>query len=126
MKRFLQFPVFTIIFLVVILFSCKHKEDDVVCTSIFATVCIEVNGGTLDDYYTLRISTSDTIRFTNGSFQNTYTVLDDNYQHIIENKQETFKFIGIKSGNKVVDENIVISADKCHISKVSGVNSINI
>lgn len=124
MKKYIKLAAISVLFL--ILFSCRHKDDEVACTSMFASVGIEVNGGILDSYYTIRNSTNDTIRFTNGFFQNTYTVLDDNYQQILKNKQEVFRFIGIKSGNKVVDENIVISADECHISKVSGVNSVSI
>ena len=116
---------FSLFIFELITLSCKRK-DDVACTSLFASVGIEIIGGTLDDYYTIRTSTGDTIRFAGGPFQNSYTVLDDNYQQILENKQEGFKFIGIKSGNKVVDENFIISADKCHISKVSGINSVNI
>jgi len=125
MKIIIRLVVFTLLFFVFILFSCKHN-DDVICTSLFATVCIEVNGGTLDNYYTIRNLTGDTLRFTDGSYQNSYTVLNDNYQQLLENKQEVFKFIGIKSGNKVVDENFTISADECHISKVSGANSVSI
>ncbi|MBI5541912.1 MAG: hypothetical protein HY951_17785 [Bacteroidia bacterium] len=124
MKRCIKLSVGLVLFLIV--FSCRHKDDEVSCTSMFASVGIEVNGGTLDSYFTIRNSTHDTIRFTNGVFQNLYTVLDDNYLQIIKNKQENFKFIGVKSGNIVVDENFVISADECHISKVSGVNSVNI
>ena len=125
MKRILQLSLFIFFFTVLLVFSCKHNNE-VVCTSMFASVNIEVDGGVLDDYYTIRNSTGDTIRFTGGPFQNSYPVLDDNYQQMLENKQETFKFIGIKSGNKVVDENFVISADKCHISKVSGKTIVTI
>ncbi len=125
MKSGLQLSVFIIFFSVLIFLSCKHK-DDVACTSMFASVSIEVNGGILDSCFTVRNATGDTIRFTNGPFQNSYTVLDDNYQQMLENRQEEFKFTGFKSGNKVVDESFVISADKCHISKVSGKNSVTI
>jgi hypothetical protein len=93
---------------------------------MFASVSIEVLGTSLDDHYTIRNSTGDTIRIGNTPFQNNYTVLDDNYQNILENKQESFRFVGIKSGIKVVDEIFIISADKCHISKVSGKTSITI
>ncbi len=121
MKRYLQ-----LIAIILISYSCKHKEADIVCNSMFASVSIEVNGGTLDNYFTIRSSTGDTIRITDGVFQNVYTILNDNYQQMLENKQETFKFVGVKSGIKVVDENFIISADKCHILKVSGVNSVTI
>lgn len=123
MKIILQLSVLASVFFI---FSCTNKDEDVACTSLFASVTIEVNGAALDNYYTIRNSTGDTIRFSDSVFQNLYTVLNDNYQKILENKQETFKFIGIKSGVKVVDENFIISADKCHISKVSGVNSVTI
>ena len=112
-------------FIMLLTLSC-HRDKEVVCTALFARVSIEVNGSSLNDFYTLRMNTSDTLRFPDGHFQNTYTVLDDNYQKVLENKSENFKFIGIISGIKVVDENFVISADKCHISKISGKNFVTI
>ena len=126
MKRNINLSVLIILSLFSFLTSCKKTNKEVSCTALFASVCIEVNGGALDNYYTIRNLTGDTIKITDVLFQNTYTVLNDNYQQILKNKQETFKFIGIKSGNKVVDESFVISADECHISKVNGVNSVSI
>lgn len=105
--------------------SCK-RNDDVACTSMFASVSIEVTGGILDDYFSIRISTGDTIRFTDGPFQNSYTVLNDNYRQMLEDNQETFRFVGIKSDTVAVNENFVISADKCHISRISGKSNVNI
>lgn len=115
-----------LLFLLIISFSCKPSEKDTICTAMFATVSIEITGSTLDSHYTIRTATGDTLHFQDVLLQNTYTVLDDNYQPVLEGKTETFRFEGIKSGNKVVSEDFVISADLCHISKVSGKNSINI
>ena len=117
---------FVFLLIAFINYSCHNRKDDTICTSMFASVSIEVIGSSLDDYFTIRSSTGDTLRFNAEPFQNYYTVLDDNYQKILENKQENFRFVGMKSGNKVIDENFVISADKCHISKVSGKTSVTI
>lgn len=115
-----------LLFLVISLFSCNPSKDEVICTTMIATVSIEIVGDSLDNYFTIRNITGDTIHAYIEPFQNTYTVLDDSYRQILENKEEAFRFVGFKGGNIVVDETFVITADKCHISKVSGVNSVTI
>jgi hypothetical protein len=112
-----------IAFCIVMLLSCKdNKEDMVVCTMEFRMVSIQVNGPTLDTFYTIRLSTGDTIRPISGrQFQeNTYTVLDDNYQPLLVNAEDSFRFYGILQQQQVVNEVFKIKADRCHIDYVSG------
>ncbi|MFN4123921.1 MAG: hypothetical protein ACK4GL_11535 [Flavobacteriales bacterium] len=93
----------------------------------FRTIGVIVNGANLDDYFTIRVKTGDTLRFSNNGFHsNYYIVLDDNYQKIIERKSEPFLFIGNENGEIRVSETFVIKADECHINKVSGPEVINL
>ncbi|MCD4794422.1 MAG: hypothetical protein K8R54_14390 [Bacteroidales bacterium] len=113
-----------ILILGVLLFSKScfdENKDGVICTEIFASVTIEVTGSSLDDYYTVRASNNDTIRINEDLFgENVYTVLDDNYMPELRNDRDEFTFFGIIAGQAVVSEKIVISADECHITKISG------
>jgi hypothetical protein len=83
---------------------------------------IKVNNATLDEFYTIRENTGDTIRNISSSQPdlNLYLVLDDNSQHLIMNRTENFRFIGIISDTVAVDELFSIKADQCHIEYVSG------
>ena len=125
---------FTVLFAVVLLFhSCDQMDDDptnddLVCTEEFRTITVTITGGTLDDFYTIRQSTGDTIRYSNENlpFPNVYPILDDSFQSIIANSQETFDFIGIIDAEIVVDEEYVIEADSCHINLVSGNTEIGL
>jgi hypothetical protein len=105
-----------------ILFSCTKKDDGMACTMEFRTVQIRVIGAPLDDFYTIRVQTDDTLRHEHFSPGETdyYTVLDDNFQSILKGKTETFRFVGIRNDLEVVNEPIVIGADACHINYVSG------
>ena len=106
----------------IVLLSCKKKDDDVACTMEFRMVQIRVIGAPLEDYYTIRESTGDTLRHDSFSSGETeyYTVLDDNFQSVLKGKTETFRFVGIQNDLVVVNEPIVIRADACHIEYVSG------
>ncbi|MFZ4400208.1 MAG: hypothetical protein ACOYO1_09250 [Bacteroidales bacterium] len=120
------------IFLLTILFafilSCNHK-DEVACTQEFRTIGITVTGDSLTDFYTIRLSTSDTLRFIYGNpfiENHWYPVLDDNYQSKIANSQESFRFVGEINDSMVVNETFIIKADACHIEKVSGRTEVSL
>lgn len=110
--------------LVIIFFlfvSCKNKFNEVVCTMEFRTVNITVTGTPLNNYYTIREATGDTIRISpNNQQSDLYPVLDDNSQHLFTNQTENFRFIGIVSDTIAVNEIFSIKADQCHIEYVSG------
>jgi hypothetical protein len=117
------FPVFfSLIVFNSVFSSCSQKDKPVICTKEFRTISITVKGEPLDEYFTIRIKTNDTIRIgrENVPGENIYPVLDDNFQKLIEGKTEEFRFIGYKNHEMVVNEPFVISADKCHINYVSG------
>jgi len=109
---------FGLLVVVSALSSCNDDEPNP-CTEEFRTVGIEITGKTLDNWYTVRESTQDTF-LIGTSFQNTYAVLDDNFQRTLANKQEDFAFHGVISDSVWVKEVFVISADACHINYISG------
>jgi hypothetical protein len=105
--------------------------DDVICTMMFAMVNTDVVDNTgehviLDEAYTLRDDTGEKIKLeqtTNGTI---YTVLDDSYVKKLQNTEAKFHFVGIKGGKQIVNEPYTISADCCHIKKVSGKEQITV
>lgn len=91
----------------------------------FRTITIRVVGDTLDDFFTIRNSTGDTLRHEQIiQEEQLYVVLDDGFHNVLIGMSDEFTFVGILDGEKVVDELFVIEADKCHVNKVSGVEEV--
>lgn len=118
-----------ILFLAPILLSttCEQKKcpEDTICTMMFAAVSLEVldagnSPAVLDEVYTMRVGTNETIRPQQHGQNGQYVVLDDSYQKKLANAADTFYLVGMKNGQKVVNEPLVIGADCCHVRKVSG------
>ncbi|MHA4739564.1 hypothetical protein [Dyadobacter sp. MSC1_007] len=96
------------------------------CTDEFRFIALTVSGPALTDFYTVRLSTSDTIR-VNGDIingKNQYVVLNDLHRLMFEGRQEEFLFIGLRGDTIAVSEAYLIRADRCHIEKVSGKEAI--
>ena len=112
---------------VLILISCT-KDEEVICTMEYRYISIDVKGGILDDFYTIRKYTGDTIRYEKDNIigNNSYIILSDNYQNKIKNREEIFIFKGYITDSLVVNEQYVIKADECHINYVSGKKEINL
>ena len=112
---------------VLILISCT-KDEEVICTMEYRYISIDVKGGILDDFYTIRKYTGDTIRNEKDNIigNNSYIILSDNYQNKIKNKEEIFIFKGYITDSLVVNEQFIIKADECHIDYVSGKKDINL
>ena len=112
---------------VLILISCT-KDEEVICTMEYRYISIDVKGGILDDFYTIRKYTGDTIRNEKDNIigNNSYIILSDNYQNKIKNKEEIFIFKGYITDSLVVNEQYIIKADECHIDYVSGKKEINL
>lgn len=104
----------------------EQSQQGVICTEEFRSTTLYVPGAPLTESFTVRLSNSDTIRIKgNADFrQGYYVVLDDNYQAKLENQQDNFRFIGKRGNELVVQEDYVFKADQCHITKVSGKNSL--
>lgn len=112
--------------------SCEHKKcpENTICTEMFAMVTVKVidqlgNSVHFDEVYTIRKSNNETIRITQ-SMDGMLIVLDDSYQSKLKQDKDTFHIVGIKNGQKVLDEPYMISADCCHVSKVSGREEIKL
>jgi len=110
--------------------SCEKRKcpPDVTCTEEFAMVTVRVEDAngvpiSLDDAYTLRKGSAETLRFESGGV-GMYTVLDDSYRQRLQNNIDDFFFIAIKNGKKIAEERFVVGADCCHVQKVSGTEKI--
>ena len=112
---------------ILILISCT-KDEEIICTMEYRYISIDVKGGILDDFYTIRKYTGDTIRNEKDNIigNNSYIILSDNYQNKIKNKEEIFIFKGYITDSLVVNEQYIIKADECHINYVSGKKEINL
>ncbi len=108
--------------------NCGDEPDDCAvgyCTSILVTVPVQVKTFSdkpvsLDEVYTVRVKTNEKITYQQNMGGGRYYVLDDSYQRKLKNRSEQFQFVGVKNGRVVISEMYTISADCCHIKKVSG------
>jgi hypothetical protein len=124
-----KFSLHIIIFFTILFFiSCAKEEEEVICTMEWRYISIDVKGGVLDNFYTIRKYTGDTIRYEKDNIlgNNSYIILSDNYQNKIKNKEEIFIFKGYITDSLVVNEQYIIKADECHINYVSGKKEINL
>jgi hypothetical protein len=120
-----------LIFVILLVLGCSKSDDpdEIVCSDEFRTIGLTVSGGRLSDFYTIRESTGDTIRFTGSGIyplSRWYPILDDSYQEILYDTEEQFYFYGEIDGSRVVEELYIIGADACHIFKVTGKESVSI
>ena len=116
---------FFVVILLLSIISCTKP----ICTKELFVSEVTVSGDSLTDFYTIRNSNSDTIKFTTGkgSYLGRLPVLSDNYYDILKGiPPEDFKFIGIINDVIVFNEPFVYSADECHIVKVSGKEEIKL
>lgn len=123
-----KFSLHIIIFFTILFFISCSKEEEVICTMEWRYISIDVKGGVLDNIYTIRKYTGDTIRNEKDNIigNNSYIILSDNYQNKIKNKEEIFIFKGYITDSLVVNEQYIIKADECHINYVSGKKEINL
>ncbi len=117
-------------------FTCKKKApcEGVVCTQEFRTVDITVvdNAGNAKPISSIRtIDPSTNAVILSNSNPNTaigastYTFFSDlQIAGMTANSQKTFKVEGVYNNAIVFTESYVISADCCHITKVSGKDSV--
>jgi hypothetical protein len=78
----------------------------------------------LDEVYTIRKRSGEQINLAQNMATGRYHVLDDSYKDRIANSTEEFRFVGKKSGQVVVDETYLISADCCHVRKEAGKDTV--
>lgn len=103
-----------------------------ICTEefrMFSVHLIDKNGQKtqFQNYYVVNVAGNDTIQGQPLGYDSSYVVLDDSYQSKIANKTVDFYLYGTTvKGSRVKAEKYSFSADCCHISKVSGADTIKI
>ena len=108
--------------------SCSYiQPEEIICSTIFKTITVEINGQQLDRYYSLRISNQDTIIINDrGIGGNSYPILTDAYLPNLINKKDSFHFVGLVNDSIIVVEPYLIGGDDCHIYLQSGSTIINL
>ena len=111
--------------------QCKSSGtscNDVFCTQYVASVGVHIEDRSMTPealtVYTIRKSTGEKIAITQNPLDGIYIVLADNYHLKIAGRTETFTFVGMKGSTKIFSETYQIKADCCHVSKVSGKDSL--
>lgn len=108
----------------------KQNCEGAICTEIFVMISVKVsqqNGVlNLDEVYTTRKSSNEKLTFDQNMGPDSYIVLDDSYIQKMQNTTDEFHFIGIKNGEKLIDEVYTISADCCHVNKEKGKERIDL
>lgn len=116
------------------LVACKNKkivacDEHVNCTQYFSMVTVRATNGkgvsaSLDSVITIREQTKERIVATQSSEPGYLTVLDDGYVRFLQNQNDRFLLKGYQQGRTVFEKLFVISADCCHIKRVSGPDSV--
>ena len=111
--------------------SCKKNptdtpdEDLLVCTLIFVTESVTVSGTVLDDFYSIRLSTGDTLRLEDyDSEDQYYPILNDSSIPQTKDIEERIDFVAIR-GDQTLKTPYIFTSDSCHIIKVSGLEVID-
>jgi hypothetical protein len=116
-------------------FKCSKDSplncDKVICSDVFAMIGIYISDLSMTpeklEVYTIRNSTGEKITLTqNETNIGVYFILDDSYRSKIAGTTETFTFVGTKAGTQIFQQTYQIKADCCHVSKVSGKDSLTI
>jgi|TARA_B110000503_G_scaffold22280_1_gene34307 hypothetical protein len=104
--------------------NLKSQEDEfLICTEQFVTITIQIMGDAPTNYYTLRPKTSDTLKIE-SYFENYYPIVNDNLVSSLErDSTEQLIFVGERTANPI-REVFEIKSDGCHVTKVSGVDSV--
>ena len=111
--------------------SCKKNttdtpdEDLLVCTLIFVTESVTISGTVLDDFYSLSLSTGDTLRLEDyNSKDQCYRILDDSSVPQTKDIEERSDFVSLR-GNQILKTPYTFTSDGCHIVKTSGLEVID-
>ncbi len=116
-------------------FKCSKDDtlncDKVVCSDLFAMIGVYISDLSMTpeklEVYTIRSSTGEKIIVTqNETNLGVYFILDDSYRSKFAGTTETFTLVGTKAGTQVFQQTYQIKADCCHVSKVSGKDSLTI
>jgi len=111
--------------------SCKKNtadtpdEDLLVCTLIYVTESVTVSGTVLDDFYSIRLSTGDTLRLEDYESEDQYyPILNDSSIPQTKDIEERIDFVAVR-GDQTLKTPYSFTSDGCHIIKVSGLEVID-
>ena len=111
--------------------SCKKTPADtpdgdlMACTLIFVTEIVAVSVTVLDDFYSIRLSTGDTLRLEDyNSKDQYYPILDDSSIPQTKNIEECIDFVALRE-DQILKTPYTFTSDGCHIVKTSGLEVIN-
>jgi hypothetical protein len=93
------------------------------CTDEWRTITINLDQSGIEDYYTLRLNTGDTIRIGMDNIISegtSFPVLDDGFKDILGKDPEPFRFEAVKEGEIRIRQNFLIKSDGCHVILVQG------
>lgn len=126
-------------FIAISFFSCKDEDlkaqecdlESRICTEEFKTISLEItnpNGEPviLDDFYTFYDSRKK-FEYTLNDIQEgkgIYPVITDAEMDEIEREGTTLIFVGEKEGVNIVEHQMVIGHDCCHIQLIAGDDKI--
>lgn len=101
--------------------SCD--DDEVVCTAEFVEIAFTVDGSPAPDEVTATATgqSATVLTPTNGR----YVLVDDGDREALEGSEVTYTVEGTTGSTVLFSETFVVTADACHVSKVSGPAEIN-
>ncbi len=108
------------------------KCDAVDCTMEYRAITVTVNNGNgqgvlIDSTATIGQYGQKIANIDLGfGISGVYTVVDDHYHANLKNKTEAVKFFAFRNGAVVAQADFVVSGDCCHVSKVSGPETISV
>lgn len=130
---------FYIVLTPIFLFSCEDEissEDDCdlgsrVCTEEFKSIVLEINDPTgapvvLDDFYTFYDSRKK-FEYELNDLQKgkgVYPVITDAEMDELDREGTTLIFVGEKNGVNIVEHQMVIGHDCCHVQVIEGDDKI--
>lgn len=120
--------------------SCEEEnvdsddcKDTIICTEEFKTISLEITNSdgdpvVLDDFYTFYDSRKKFEYELNDIQQGLgiYPVLTDAEMDEIEKEGTTLIFVGEKDGRNIVEHQMVIGHDCCHVQLIEGQDKIEI
>ncbi|WP_375578827.1 hypothetical protein ABWH96_17655 [Marivirga tractuosa] len=126
-------------FMALTFFSCEEdavNNDDCnlesrICTEEFRLILLEITTPqgepvVLDDFYTF-LDSRKKFEFDLDDFQlgsGTYPVITDAELEELNREGTTFIFVGEKDGKNLVEHQMVIGHDCCHVQLIEGDNKI--
>ncbi|WMN11705.1 hypothetical protein QYS49_39330 [Marivirga salinae] len=119
-------------------FSCEDENLDsddcdgnIICTEEFVTISLEITNQqgdpiVLDDFYTFYDSRKKFEYELNDIQLGTgiYPVLTDTEMDEVEREGTTLIFVGEKGGRNIVEHQMVIGHDCCHVQLIAGDDKI--